>query len=142
MLRDPIVGEVTGSDDVRQQRAALAAHAEALGQVSLDEVAVTAAEFAEGVERLDDAVARPHERKFLGYTFWYAKGGEVKRRVAPKALDAMKERVRELTGRSRGRSLAAVAAELSEFIALGVDCRGAESTVIDDIQQPQRPSGH
>lgn len=62
------------------------------------------------------AVARPHERKFLGYTFWYGRGGEVKRRVAPKALEALKERLRELTGRSRGRSLAAIAAELRTYL--------------------------
>ena len=68
------------------------------------------------VNETKSAVARPHERKFLGYTFWYAKGGEVKRRVAPKALEAMRVRVRELTGRSRGRSLAAVAADLRAYL--------------------------
>src|SRR5438132_311044 len=40
------------------------------------------------------AVARPQDRKFLGYSFWYAKGSEVKRRIASKALVAMKDRVR------------------------------------------------
>jgi len=62
------------------------------------------------------AVARPHDRKFLGYSFWYAKGGEVKRRVAPKALEAMKERVREVTARNGGRSLRTVVAELREYL--------------------------
>lgn len=38
-------------------------------------------------------------------SFWYARGGEVRRRVAPKALAAMKERVREITTRSGGRSM-------------------------------------
>src|SRR6202034_3260204 len=48
------------------------------------------------------AVARPWDRKFLGYSFWVAPGREVRRRVASKALLALKQRVRTLTGRSRG----------------------------------------
>ena len=36
----------------------------------------------------------------------------MKRRVAPKALDAMKERVREITDRNRGRSMGSVIQEL------------------------------
>lgn len=43
--------------------------------------------------------------RFLGYSFWYAKGGTVKRRVASKTLVAMKDRVRDITKRSGGRSL-------------------------------------
>jgi hypothetical protein len=44
------------------------------------------------------AVARPWDRKFLGYSFWVAPGREVKRRVASKALEAMKQRVRSPHG--------------------------------------------
>jgi RNA-directed DNA polymerase len=44
-----------------------------------------------------------------------AKGG--KRRVARKALVAMKERVREITNRNRGRSLSTVAGELRAYLA-------------------------
>lgn len=62
------------------------------------------------------AVARPQDRKFLGYSFWDAEGGEVKRRVAPKALAAMKARVRQITGRTRGRSLNVVVAELRSYL--------------------------
>src|SRR5437588_9221356 len=40
------------------------------------------------------AVARPRERKFLGFSFTY--GTESKRRIAPKALLRCKRRVREL----------------------------------------------
>jgi group II intron reverse transcriptase/maturase len=68
------------------------------------------------INEAKSAVARPHDRKFLGYSFWYAKGGEVKRRVAPKALEAMKERVREVTARNGGRSLRTVVAELREYL--------------------------
>ena len=62
------------------------------------------------------AVARPQDRKFLGYSFWDAEGGEVKRRVAPKALEAMKARVRQITGRTRGRSLNGVVAALRSYL--------------------------
>ncbi len=62
------------------------------------------------------AVARPQDRKFLGYSFWDAEGGEVKRRVAPTALAAMKARVRQITGRTRGRSLRVVVAELRSYL--------------------------
>ncbi len=62
------------------------------------------------------AVARPWDRKFLGYSFWVAPGRQVKRRVAPAALGAMKARVRALTGRSRGCSVAAIVAELRGYL--------------------------
>jgi len=62
------------------------------------------------------AVARPWGRKFLGYSFWVAKGREVKRRVASKALATLKQRVRSITGRSRGRSIPNVIAELRGYL--------------------------
>jgi RNA-directed DNA polymerase len=62
------------------------------------------------------AVARPWDRKFLGYSFWVAPGRKVKRRVAPKALEAMKERVREITSRSGGRSMKSVFASLRGYL--------------------------
>lgn len=42
------------------------------------------------------------ERSFLGFSFWRAPGKIVKRRVAPKALKKMKERVRAITARTGG----------------------------------------
>ena len=68
------------------------------------------------VNEAKSAVARPQDRKFLGYSFWYARGGEVRRRVAPKALEAMKDRVREITTRSGGRSMDRVIAELRSYL--------------------------
>jgi group II intron reverse transcriptase/maturase len=62
------------------------------------------------------AVARVWERSFLGYSFWVAAGRTVKRRVSPKALKAMKERVRAITSRSGGRSLAQVVATLRSYL--------------------------
>ena len=46
------------------------------------------------------AVDRPGRRKFLGFSFTF--GPKPKRRIAPKAIEKMKKRVRELTKRTRG----------------------------------------
>lgn len=62
------------------------------------------------------AVARCWERKFLGYSFWTAAEGKVKYRVAPKALEAMKTRVREITDRNRGRSMTSIFKELRSYL--------------------------
>ncbi len=48
-------------------------------------------------------MARPWERKFLGFSFTWQR--EPKRRIAPKAVARFKERVRELTRRTRGVSV-------------------------------------
>lgn len=68
------------------------------------------------VNEAKSAVDRPWNRKFLGYSFWVAAGRKVKPKVAPKALEAMKERVRGITARSGGRSVAAVVTELREYL--------------------------
>ncbi len=68
------------------------------------------------VNEAKSAVARPWDRKFLGYSFWVAPGRKAKRRIAPKALEAMKERVREITTRNGGRSMNRVCAELRGYL--------------------------
>jgi len=55
-------------------------------------------------------------RKILGYSFWIGPGRTVKLRVAGKALTAMKDRVRRLTGRSRGRSINQIISDLREYL--------------------------
>ena len=47
------------------------------------------------------AVAPAWDRKFLGYSFWVAPGRSVKCRVAPKALEELKDRVRADHGSER-----------------------------------------
>jgi RNA-directed DNA polymerase len=59
------------------------------------------------------AVARPAERKFLGFSFT-AKGR--KRRIAPKAILRFKRKVRELTSRTRGISLKQMTKELADYL--------------------------
>jgi RNA-directed DNA polymerase len=53
------------------------------------------------VNEAKSAVARPEERKFLGFSI--ANDGS-ERRIAPKALDKFKDRIREITCRTRGFS--------------------------------------
>ena len=62
------------------------------------------------------AVAPASNRKFLGYSFWYGPGGTVRRRVADKATAALKQRVRQITRRSGGRSLPQVVEELRGYL--------------------------
>ena len=62
------------------------------------------------------AVARVWERQFLGYSFWVAKGKVVKRRVSAKALGKFKERIRQITRRSGGRSLEQVVEEVRSYM--------------------------
>jgi group II intron reverse transcriptase/maturase len=68
------------------------------------------------VNEAKSAVARPWDRKFLGYSFRVARGGTIKRRVANKALVAMKDRIRNMTKRSGGRSIASVIDELRGYL--------------------------
>jgi group II intron reverse transcriptase/maturase len=68
------------------------------------------------VNEAKTAVARATGRKFLGYALWRAAGGVVKRSVAAKAIDAYKARIRQITRRSCGRSLAEVAEELRRYV--------------------------
>ncbi|MGH9786019.1 MAG: group II intron reverse transcriptase/maturase [Terriglobia bacterium] len=62
------------------------------------------------------AVALAWDRKFLGYSFWVAAGGTVKRRVAAKALEELKHQVRWITRRNGGRSISHVTRELRSYL--------------------------
>src|SRR6202047_4243247 len=61
------------------------------------------------VNQQKSAVARPWERKFLGFSFTWDR--EPRRRIAPKAVLRFKERVRELTSRTRSISMERMAEE-------------------------------
>jgi RNA-directed DNA polymerase len=66
------------------------------------------------VNQQKSAVARPWERKFLGFSFTGDR--EPRRRIAPKAVLRFKERVRELTNRTRGISIERMAEELAQYL--------------------------
>jgi group II intron reverse transcriptase/maturase len=61
-------------------------------------------------------VARVWGRKFLGFSFISGAKGLIRCRPAKPSLDAMKGRVRELTSRVAGKSLAQVCAQLSVYL--------------------------
>src|SRR5580698_611537 len=65
------------------------------------------------VNEAKSAVARPEERKFLGFSI-SNDGSE--RRIASKALDKFKERVREMTSRTRGLSLSQIIEDLTPYL--------------------------
>jgi RNA-directed DNA polymerase len=66
------------------------------------------------VNEAKSAVARPQERKFLGFSF--TAGPEVKRTIAPKALERFKHRIREITRRAKGVSIKTTMEELAPYM--------------------------
>ena len=66
------------------------------------------------VNREKSAVAAPWKRKFLGFSFTSEKAP--RRRIAPKARQRFKERVREITQRHKGISMAKRISELSQYL--------------------------
>ena len=62
------------------------------------------------------AVASAFGRKFLGYSLRAAPKGEVKRTVSAKALETFKQRIRQLTRRSGGRSMTEVVERLRRYL--------------------------
>ena len=87
------------------------------------------------VNQQKSAVARPWERKFLGFSFTNAAIPE--RRIAPKAVDRFKERIRELTRRTRGVSIERMAEELSRYLQGWISYFGkCETTkVLDNLEE-------
>jgi len=68
------------------------------------------------INEAKSAIAVATSRKLLGYSFWDAPGRTVKCRIAKKALETMKERVRLITRRTVGRSIERIAAELRSYL--------------------------
>jgi RNA-directed DNA polymerase len=66
------------------------------------------------INKAKSAVAKPSVRKFLGFSF--TREPPPRRRIAPQAITRFKARVRELTRRTRGQSLAQIAKELSRYL--------------------------
>jgi RNA-directed DNA polymerase len=66
------------------------------------------------VNETKSAVARPRDRKFLGFSF--TSGEVVRRRIAPKAILRFKERIRELTRRTRGIGIERMIEELRRYM--------------------------
>lgn len=71
------------------------------------------------VNESKSAVDKPWNRKFLGFTFsaqeWRGHW-KIRRKVAPKALERFREKVRVLTRRTQGRSIEQVVASLNRYL--------------------------
>jgi RNA-directed DNA polymerase len=66
------------------------------------------------VNEKKSAVARPQERKFLGFTF--TDGPVVRRRIAPQAVERFKKRIREITRQAKSVSLETTMATLAPYM--------------------------
>jgi RNA-directed DNA polymerase len=66
------------------------------------------------VNESKSAVARPKDRKFLGFSFTW--GASVRRRIASPVTVRFKERIRELTERTRGISIERMIGELRPYL--------------------------
>ena len=66
------------------------------------------------VNEQKSAVARPQERKFLGFSF--TEGPEIRRRIALKAIARFKERIREITRRTRSVGLETTMPTLARYM--------------------------
>jgi RNA-directed DNA polymerase len=73
------------------------------------------AKLALKVNESKTAVASVWGRKFLGYCLRPSQSG-AKLAVASQALDKLRDRIRQLTRRSRGRSLEQIAADLRDYV--------------------------
>jgi RNA-directed DNA polymerase len=74
------------------------------------------AKLALKVNESKTAVAEVWGRKFLGYCFKAARRGPVKLAVAEQALHKLRQRLRQLTQRTRGQSLAQIAEDLRSYV--------------------------
>lgn len=66
------------------------------------------------VNETKSAVGRPHARKFLGFSF--TRQRKPRRRIAPKSIERVKNRIRELTLRKRGDKLELIVEELNRYL--------------------------
>ena len=66
------------------------------------------------VNESKSAVAKPQQRKFLGFSF--TSGKELKRKIAPQAIHRFKERIREITLGAKGQSMKQTIEELAQYV--------------------------
>src|SRR5260370_964606 len=86
------------------------------------------------VNQAKSAVARPGQRKFLGFSFTGER--EPRRRIAPKAIARFKERIREQTRRTRGITLRQMVTEIATYLRglLGYYDDGQTPSVLHTLQ--------
>jgi len=78
------------------------------------------------VNEAKSAVDRPWKRKFLGFSF--LPGRDARIRLAPKTVKRVRDRIRELTSRSRSMSMAERIKRLNDFLVGWIGYFGAAQT--------------
>ena len=66
------------------------------------------------VNEAKSAVARPQERKFLGFSF--TDGPEIRRAIVPKAVVRFKDKIREITRQAKGISIETTVKRLATYM--------------------------
>jgi RNA-directed DNA polymerase len=86
------------------------------------------------VNESKSAVDRPWNRKFLGFSF--TSGSQPRRRIAPKAVQQLKDRIRELTQRTRGIDIETMTGNLNRYLRgwLGYFGHCETPSVLRDLQ--------
>jgi len=81
------------------------------------------------------AVGRPHERKFLGFSF--TREEKPRRTIAPKSIQRAMNRLREITRRKRGGKLELIVEELNRYLRgwLGYYGYSETTTPLRDLDQ-------
>ena len=67
------------------------------------------------VNESKSAVARPQDRKFLGFSFTAGEKPN-RRKIAPQAVIRFKKKIRKLTNRNRGRSIEQITEDLGSYL--------------------------
>lgn len=68
------------------------------------------------VNRKKSAVDKPQKRKYLGFSFYVRKDGEVRNRIHQKSLERFKTKVRRITSRSRALTMQERIARINQLI--------------------------
>jgi RNA-directed DNA polymerase len=122
--------ERRGHHFVRYADCNIYVHSERAGQRGMESVThFIAHRLKLKVNQAKSAVARPGQRKFLGFSFTGER--EPRRRVAPKAIARFKQRIREQTRRTRGISLAQMVKEIVTYL------RGDGSGTLATVKRPR-----
>lgn len=87
------------------------------------------------VNEAKSAVDRPWKRKFLGFSMYKAKSG-IRIRLAPKTIQRVRDRVRELTDRSNGWSMDRRVEKLNEYLRgwLGYYALADARSFLEDLE--------
>jgi RNA-directed DNA polymerase len=67
------------------------------------------------VNTTKSAIARPEERKFLGFTFRTI-DDKVERVISARSVQRVRQRIKQITARTRGKSLSDVITELNSYL--------------------------